>query len=80
MNNPKDKETVKQALKEYSNSATRIEAEKDLQKNIIEELSDKVGIEKKYLNKLASMYHKQSFQQFQQETEEMEELYESIIS
>lgn len=80
VNNPAERETIVNALKEWSNSAVRVEAEKDLQKNIIEDLSDKVDIEKKYLNKLATMYHKQNFAQFQQEREEIEELYESIVS
>jgi hypothetical protein len=80
VNNPGQREIIINALKEWSNSAVRVEAEKDLQKNIIEDLSDKVDIEKKYLNKLATMYHKQNFAQFQQEREEIEELYESIVS
>lgn len=80
VNNPVQRETIVNALKEWSNSAVRVEAEKDLQKNIIEDLSDKVDIEKKYLNKLATMFHKQNFAQFQQEREEIEELYESITS
>jgi hypothetical protein len=80
VNNPTERETIVNALKEWSNSAVRVEAEKDLQKNIIEDLCDKVDIEKKYLNKLALMFHKQNFAQFQQEREEIEELYESITS
>ena len=80
VNNPNDREVILSALKEWSNSAVRVEAEKDLQKNIIDDLSDKVDIEKKYLNKLATMFHKQNFAQFQQEREEIEELYESITS
>lgn len=80
VNNPKERDVIVAALKEWSNSAVRVEAEKDLQKNIIEDLSDKVDIEKKYLNKLATMFHKQNFAQFQQEREEIEELYESITS
>jgi fatty acid-binding protein DegV len=80
VNNPNDREVILSALKEWSNSAGRVEAEKDLQKNIIDDLSDKVDIEKKYLNKLATMFHKQNFAQFQQEREEIEELYESITT
>ena len=80
VNNPNDREVILSALKEWSNSAVRVEAEKDLQKNIIDDLSDKVDIEKKYLNKLATMFHKQNFAQFQQEREEIEELYESITT
>ena len=80
VSNPVQRETIVNALKEWSNSAVRVEAEKDLQKSIIDDLADKVEIEKKYLNKLAMMYHKQNFAQFQQEREEIEELYESIVS
>jgi hypothetical protein len=80
VNNPKDREVILNAMKEWSNSATRAAAEKDLQKNIITDLADKVDVEKKYLNKLATMYHNQNFAQFQQEREEIEELYESITS
>ena len=80
VNNPKDREVILNAMKEWSNSATRVAAEKDLQKNIISDLADKVDVEKKYLGKLATMYHNQNFAQFQQEREEIEELYESITS
>ena len=80
VNNPKDREVILNAMKEWSNSATRVAAEKDLQKNIIADLADKVDVEKKYLNKLATMYHNQNFAQFQMEREEIEELYESIVS
>ena len=80
VNNPEDRKTILNSIKEWSNSATRVSAEKDLQKDIINDLADKVDIEKKYLNKLATMYHNQNFAQFQQEREEIEELYESITS
>lgn len=80
VNNPNQRKIILDAMKEWSNSATRVDAEKDLQKTIINDLSDNVDIEKKYLNKLAAMYHKQNFAQFQQEKEEIEELYESIVS
>ena len=80
VNNPEQRKVILDAMKEWSNSATRIDAEKDFQKNIIDDLADNVDIEKKYLNKLATMYHKQNFAQFQQEKEEIEELYESVTS
>ena len=80
VNNPNYRQAIMGALQEYSNSCTRAAAEKDLQKNIVADLSDKVGIDKKFLNKLATMYHNQNFQQFQQEREEIEELYESVMT
>jgi len=80
VNNPNERKIILDAMDEFSNSCTRVEAEKDLQKNIITDLSDKVGIDKKYLTKLASMFHKQNFQQVQTEREEIEELYESVVT
>lgn len=79
VNNPNDRKAIMDAMQEYSNSCTRAAAEKDLQKNIVEDLSEKVGIQKKMLLKLATMYYNQNFQQFQQEHEEIEELYESVM-
>jgi hypothetical protein len=78
VSNPVDRTKILNAIKEWSNSATRTEAEKDLQKSIITDLSDEVDIDKKYLSKLAVMFHKQTYAQFQTEVEEIEELYESV--
>jgi len=80
VNNPEERKTIMNALVEYSNSATRAEAEKDLQKNIISDLADNTNVEKKYLQKIANMYHKQNFAIVSQEQEEVEELYESVVS
>lgn len=79
LTNPKDKEKLQNAIKEMSNSMTRIDAEKDLQKDIIEKASDDTGVDKKYIKKLAAIYHKQTFTQVQTEREEIEDLYESLF-
>ena len=55
---PADRKTIKDAMTEISNSMVRIESEKAFIKEAIEELNDKVDIDKKYLNKLARVYHK----------------------
>jgi len=79
LTNPKDKEKLTNAIKEMSNSMTRIDAEKDLQKDIIEKAADDTGVDKKYIKKLSAIYHKQTFTQVQTEREELEDLYESLF-
>ena len=79
INNPEDRKKIVGVLSQISDSMTRIEAEREYQKEAISALSDDLSLDKKQVNKLASLYHKQNFQQVQQEQEELEELYESII-
>ena len=57
----------------------RVDAEKEFQKEAAEALTEKVEIDKKHINALAKLYHKQSFGAFQQQREEIEDLYESVV-
>lgn len=76
---PTDRAKIKKMLGEVSNSFTRIAAEKDLIKETITDLSKEFEIPKRTLNKMAKIYHKQSYSQEQQEFEEFEQLYENIV-
>jgi hypothetical protein len=67
-------------LGEISNSMTRIEAEKDLIRETIKDMSDQFQLPKRTLNKMAKVYHKQNFQQEVQSHEEFETLYESVVN
>lgn len=75
---PQTKQVILNALKEMSNSMTRVDSEKELQKEIVEEVSDKADIPKKYLNKMARIYHKQNLQEVKSEMDDLEALYESV--
>lgn len=75
-----DREKLLNGIKEISNSMTRVEAERDYQKDALTNLSSELGIEKKYVTKVAAMYHKQNFHQVQAEHSEIEDLYEAITS
>ena len=66
------------AMNEMSGSMLRVEAEKDLQKNIINDLFDEHKIPKKVLSKMARVYHKQNFQEEKATHEEFEQLYHTI--
>jgi cyanate lyase len=78
LSNPKDRERLLNAIKEIDNSMTRVSAERDFQKDAINAVADELDLEKKYVRKLASIYHKQNLSQVQQETEEVFELYDLI--
>ena len=79
ISSPADKDKLLNGVKELSNSMTRVDAEKDLQKDIVSGLADELGIKKQYISKIATVYHKQTFSQLQAEHEELETLYEELF-
>lgn len=79
INNPVDRKKINDALQEISNSMTRIEAEKSLVKTIVDDMVKDFQLPKKTVNKLAKIYHKQSFSQEAQDFEDLETLYEEVV-
>jgi hypothetical protein len=77
---PKSKQTLLNALKEMSDSMTRVEGEKNLQKEIIEDVSDSVEVPKKYIRKMANIYHKQNLTEVKTEMDDVEALYEAVTN
>jgi hypothetical protein len=73
-----DKKALVKALKEMSDTFTRTEAEKELQKAIVKDICDTLDLNKKVFRKLAKTYHKQNFTEEVQTHEEFEQLYESV--
>ena len=80
LSNPADQKRLLGAMKELSNSMTRVEAERDFQKEAIDSVAEELNLEKKYIRKLATIYHKQNMTQFKQENEEVETLYEILVN
>jgi hypothetical protein len=79
---PSDPVTIKaiqEACKEISASMTRAEGEKDFQKEAIAELAEKTQIPKKFLNKIARLYHRQNRQEVEAEQDATVELYDKIF-
>lgn len=66
------------ALVDTSNSLTRIDAERDLIKNIINDTNKNFQIPKKTIKKLIRVYHKQNFSEEVATHEEFESLYETV--
>ena len=78
ISSPEDRKKLLSAVKEISNSMTRTDAERDFQKDAINAIADKLDLEKKYVRKLAVIFHKQNYTEVQQEREELEVLYEAM--
>jgi|TARA_B110000914_G_scaffold223551_1_gene239265 hypothetical protein len=73
-----DKKRIKDCMDEISNSYLRQEAEREFVKEALISLEDDVGIPKKYLGKMARIYHKQNMSELVSEIEEIEALLESV--
>lgn len=78
--NPNDKLKLIGALKDISVSMARMDAERDLQKNIKNDICKELDLNKKVFSKLAKTYHKQNFNEEVQLHQEFENLYESVAT
>jgi len=79
ISSPADRTKIKKMLGEISSSMTRIEAERDLIRETIKEMTDQFQLPKKTLNRMAKVYHKQNYTQEVADHEEFETLYETIV-
>jgi len=77
---PSDRKAIYNALKEISNSMTRMEGERDLIRETIKSTCDNYNLNKKTFRKMAKVYHKQNFNQEKEEHEEFESMYEVITN
>jgi hypothetical protein len=75
---PVDKAKVLGMLQEISNSLTRIEAERDLIKEILDRLQEECEIPKKLGRKLARVYHKRNFEEEVASQNDFVEIYEKV--
>ncbi|OUU46318.1 MAG: hypothetical protein CBC12_11875 [Candidatus Puniceispirillum sp. TMED52] len=73
-----DRKRIKDAMQEISNSFLRQEAEREFVKEALISLEDDIGIPKKYLSKMARIYHKQNMSEIMSEIEEIEALLETV--
>ena len=80
LSNAADRKAVYDALREISNSMTRMEAERDLISETLKAVKDKFELPPKYTRTLAKIYHKQNFNQMKEEQSEVEHLYEALTT
>lgn len=77
--NPEDRRKVLGALTEMSASFTRMDAERDLQKEILANLEEDFELPKKYMRKVARIYHKQNLIEEKNAFQEVEDIYEGLV-
>lgn len=75
---PEQKKNLQNAVGEISSSMTRMEAERDLIREIVKDQSQNLQIPKKIISKIAKTYHKQNLTQEITDHEEFVELYEKV--
>ena len=71
---------IQGALKEVSASMTRVEAEKDFQKEVAERMLDECMVPKKDFNKLARIYHASTLAQEASKNEEFMQFAEAVLA
>lgn len=75
---PEDRKRIRAALQEMSDSMTRVDAERDLMKQIINNVHEEFELSKKTFRRMAKVYHRQNFSKEVAEHEEFEIMYENI--
>ena len=73
-----DKAKVLGCLQEISNSLTRIEAERDMIKEILQRMQDECELPKKLSRKLARTYHKRNYEEEVAEQADFQTVYENV--
>ena len=73
-----DKAKILGCLQEISNSLTRVEAERDLIKEILQKMQDECEIPKKLGSKLAKVYHKRNYEEEVAEQSDFQTIYENV--
>lgn len=72
--------TLKKGLREFSDVKTMMDSQKEVMKDIVNNLYDELKIPKKIIRKMGVTYHKKNFSEVTAENEEFSLLYEGIIS
>jgi hypothetical protein len=75
-----DRKTIQSALREMSDSMTRVSAEKDLQKDIAAKIAEDLNVPKAQFNKLAKIYHASNLMEEAAKNEEFMEFAEAVMS
>ena len=76
---PADKLDILEAIKEIDLSLTRIDAERDLIKDIADQLKEDYSLPKRLVNRLAATYHKGNKEEVENQFQEYKEFYSAIV-
>ena len=76
----KSRKAIKDCLLEISNSLTRIEGERDIIKEAINNICEDYDLNKRTFRKLAKTFYKQNFSKEVSEHREYEEMYQQLTN
>lgn len=79
ISNEADRKKLLSAIRECSDSMTRISAEKDLIKETVKTVCEELKLPKRLVNRLVKVYHKQNYDEEVATHEQFEQLYETIV-
>ncbi len=74
-----DRKRLRKAVMEMNDSLTRIAAERELQKEVVNEMADQLGMDKKLFKRMSRAYFKANFNDEVQENTNFEEFYTTIM-
>jgi ATP phosphoribosyltransferase regulatory subunit HisZ len=80
LSSPADRKTLRDIIQELDASMTRVDAEKDLQKEMLARAVEELGLKKALVSKLAKIYHTQSIDKVVTEKTELEDFYEELFT
>ena len=74
-----DRKRLRKAVMEMNDSMTRVGAERELQKEITNEVADKLGMDKKLFKRMSRAYFRANFKDEVQENTDFEEFYSAVM-
>jgi len=77
--NENERKKLKKVIMELNDSMTRVAAERDFQKEAINNLHEELGVDKKLIRRLAKAYFKANFGEEIEENKTFEQSYDLII-
>jgi len=72
--------TLRDGVKEMSVHLSRMDSEKEALKDIVSSIFDEIKVPKKIINRIAKVYHKQSFAETVTEDNEFQSLYATVVN
>lgn len=73
------KDRLRNCVRELNDSMTRAAAERDFQKNALADVSEKTGVDKKTIRRMAKVYFKANYSEEQEDNRRFEEFYDGVM-
>lgn len=74
-----DKEALKEAVMTLSDSMLRVSSERELQKDTLSEVSEKIGLDKALIRRMAKVHFKANFTEVVEGDHTFEEFYDTVM-